>query len=51
MNKLLRSGAMDYISKDQESFLEELISAVRKGLGFSDNRKKFLGELLNNSKS
>lgn len=47
MNKLFRAGAIDYISKDQEAFLDELISAVRKALGFSDNRKKFLGEILN----
>lgn len=51
MNKLFRIGAIDYICKDQESFLDELISAVRKGLGFRDNRKKFLGEILNQDKS
>lgn len=51
MNKLFRAGAIDYISKDQETFLDELISAVRKGLGFCDNRKKFLGEILNQGKS
>jgi CheY-like chemotaxis protein len=51
MNKLFRAGAVDYISKDQETFLEELIAATRKCLGFNDNRKKFLGEILNDSKS
>jgi DNA-binding NtrC family response regulator len=51
MNKLFRIGAIDYISKDQESFLDELILSVRKALGFSDNRKIFLGEILNQSKS